>query len=99
MKVESKYKNPDRHIEGLKRRLDEEWRLRRVEQRKRGDFLFNYRPSVTYKFTVTDRDFGGCRTQRRLIVEGRICHTEENCESSEVTIDRIVVRLKDETAK
>lgn len=96
MKVDSKFENPDRYIKRLKVKCDELREAARAERHKPGNFLFNYLSSETHKFIVTDRSLGDCCTQQRLIVEGRICHVEENCESSEVTIDKITVKMKDD---
>lgn len=93
--VESKYKNPDRLIKVLKGQLDIAEAQQRDAHKRHGDYLFRYKRDVTHQFSVDDNDLGVCRTGDALIVVGRICHTEENCTSSEVTIDRITVRRCD----
>lgn len=94
-KVESKYRNPDRYVKVLKGQLDLAEMQHQSAAKRHGYHLFRYKRATTYQFSVDDNSLGICRTGEELIVVGRICHTEENCTRSEVTIDRVTVRRRD----
>lgn len=81
--VESKYKNPDKYIDVLKKQQAEAWRSRAAmfEEmiKERGLHWFKYRDGVTKGVYPDDReDARKCRIDDHVVIHGRVKSIELN---------------------
>ena len=95
--VQSKYKNPDKHIGGLKNRIERLERVRanlfqqavdarlkgRAAVRKQwGDLIVNWADSVFDVTTCSDRTLGDLHAGDRIVIVGKIMEVREYLNSA-----------------
>ncbi|MCK5018378.1 MAG: hypothetical protein KAS32_15070 [Candidatus Peribacteraceae bacterium] len=86
-KVESKYKNPDKHIEHLKNRVFQEhtfaehnW-LRYINVQ--GERLFEYSDNQFETVTLADRDLGDLKVRQKVALHGTVEEVNEKVQCYE----------------
>ena len=95
MKVESKYKNPDRYIEKLKN--EKMWAERRADnwrddyREARGAVWFDYEEDVSLDVTLTTEQARQFRIKDEVIIRGTINKMEAGCSQITVTFDHFKV--------
>ena len=81
--VESKYKNPDKYIDVLKKQQAEAWRSRAFFfeklEKERGRYWFKYRKGATRAVALNDRESARkCRIDDHVVIHGRVKSIELN---------------------
>ena len=94
-KVESKYINPDRYIERLKKEVDEAWKCCRDSESEWGDWVLTYGKNTEFSINATSRRLGECRVGDIVILDARITKVTEELDGSEIEYNQITVRRKE----
>ncbi len=95
MKVESKYKNPDRYIERLKNELTCTQRIARENLERMGQTLFDYTDDTVLKLSTSSSRLGSFRAGDTVILLGCVKKITEEHDGSEIEYENVTVRRKE----
>ena len=98
MKVESKYKNPDKFIEQLKKEAKRAWQIAsenfNLFDKERGKKLFSYADNTFYEFNITGRNFGDLKVRQKVKLIGIVEEVSEKVKCFANGKDESTLKLK-----